>query len=146
MIAIGSDHAGFQYKEQLKTLLDRLGERYQDLGCFSAGTADYPDLGHAVAAAVSAGSVDRGILICGTGIGMSIVANKHRGVRAAVCESVTSARLAREHNDANVLCVGARVIGWETVSDVVTIFLSTAFDGGERHRRRIDKIGSLTGL
>ncbi|HAV23592.1 MAG: ribose 5-phosphate isomerase B [Ignavibacteria bacterium GWA2_55_11] len=146
MIAIGSDHAGFTYKERIKELLLTLGEKVQDAGPTSAASTDYPDWGHAVAEAVSTGKVDRGILICGTGIGMSIVANKHKGVRAAVCESVTSARLARLHNDANILCVGERVIGWESVVDIVTAFLKTRFDGGERHARRVGKIHSLTNL
>ncbi len=144
MISIGSDHAGFQYKEQLKRLLDQLGQPYQDRGTLSAESVDYPDYGHRVAQDIAAGTVDRGILICGTGIGMSIVANKHRGVRAAVCESVTAARLARAHNDANVLCFGARIIGWEVAADIVRTFLSTPFDG-DRHIRRVEKIHSLTG-
>ncbi len=144
MISIGSDHAGFQYKEQLKTLLEQLGQPYQDRGTSSPESVDYPDYGHLVALDVSGGASDRGILICGTGIGMSIVANKHKGVRAAVCESVTAARLARAHNDANVLCFGARIIGWESASDIVRTFLSTPFDG-DRHTRRVGKIHSLTG-
>ncbi len=144
MISIGSDHAGFQYKEQLKRLLEQLGQPYQDRGTLSAESVDYPDYGHRVAQDIAAGTVDRGILICGTGIGMSIVANKHRGVRAAVCESVTAARLARAHNDANVLCFGARIIGWEVAADIVRTFLSTPFDG-DRHIRRVEKIHSLTG-
>ncbi len=144
MISICSDHAGFQYKEQLKQLLDELGQKFEDRGTMSAESVDYPDYGHRVALDVSAGTADRGILICGTGIGMSIVANKHRAVRAAVCESATAARLARAHNNANVLCFGARIIGWEVAADVVRTFLSTPFEG-QRHTRRIEKIHSLTG-
>lgn len=146
MIAIGSDHAGFDYKERIKDLLRAAGEDVLDCGPTSSASTDYPDWGHAVAEAVSKHKAGRGILVCGTGIGMSIVANKHAGVRAAVCESVTSARLARQHNDANVLAIGERVIGWETAVDIVQTFLRTPFEGGERHQRRVDKIHNLTKL
>lgn len=147
MIAIGSDHAGFEYKENLKKLLTEIGEPFQDFGTSSSTTPDdYPDFAHLVSVAVSSGKYSQGILICGTGIGMSIVANKHTGIRAAACESVVAARLAREHNDANILCVGARVSSWETVAEMVKTFLSTPFSKGERHIRRIQKIHSLTNL
>lgn len=146
MIAIGSDHAGFEYKENLKKLLAEMGESFQDFGTSSSASTDYPDFAHLVSEAVASDKYAQGILICGTGIGMSIVANKHKGIRAAACESVTSARLAREHNDANVLCVGARVSSWETVAEMVKTFLSTPFSKGERHIRRIQKIHSLTNL
>lgn len=145
-IAIGSDHAGFEYKERLKKLLGALGHEVRDLGPGDASSTDYPDWGHAVAEAVGRGDVPVGILICGTGIGMSIVANKHRGVRAAVCESVTAARLSRQHNNANILAIGERITGWESTVDIVTTFLATPFDGGERHQRRVGKIHSLTNL
>jgi ribose 5-phosphate isomerase B len=145
MIAIASDHAGFQYKERLKVLLDELKLEYRDFGADSNESSDYPDWAHAASQAVSDGTCDRGILICGTGIGMSIVANKHRGVRAAACESVTAARLARQHNNANVLTFGERLVGWETAADTIRTFLSTPFEGG-RHERRVEKIRSLTGL
>ena len=146
MIAIGSDHAGFDYKERLKKLLDEIGKPYQDFGTFSPDSVDYPDFAHIAAKAVASGKCQRGILICGTGIGMSIVANKHNGIRAAVCESTASAKLSREHNDANILCLGARITSWETATEIVKTFLTTPFSGGERHLHRIQKIHSLTGL
>jgi ribose 5-phosphate isomerase B len=143
MIAIASDHAGFPYKERLKQLLDELKVPYKDYGTRSPESTDYPDWGHVASDAVARGECDRGILICGTGIGMSIVANKHKGIRAAVCESVTAARLARLHNDANILTIGERITGWESVVDIVKTFLTTPFEGG-RHERRVKKIHSLT--
>jgi ribose 5-phosphate isomerase B len=146
MIALGSDHAGFEYKERLKKLLDEIGKPYQDFGTSSPDSVDYPDVAHVVSKAVASGKYQRGILICGTGIGMSIVANKHKGIRAAVCESSASAKLSREHNDANILCFGARISSWETATEMVKTFLTTPFSGGERHMCRIEKIHSLTGL
>jgi ribose 5-phosphate isomerase B len=146
MIAIGSDHAGFEYKEQLKKLLDEIGKPYQDFGTLSPDPVDYPDVAHSVSKAVASGKYMQGILICGTGIGMSIVANKHKGIRAAVCESSASAKLSREHNDTNILCFGERITKWETAAEIVKIFLSTPFSGGERHMNRIMKIHSLTNL
>jgi ribose 5-phosphate isomerase B len=146
MIAIGSDHAGYEYKELLKKLLDGMGKDYQDFGTSSTDPIDYPDIAHVVSKAVASGKYLLGILICGTGIGMSIVANKHKGIRAAVCESTASAKLSREHNDANILCLGARVSSWETSEEMVRTFLTTPFSGGERHMCRIEKIHSLTGL
>jgi ribose 5-phosphate isomerase B len=146
MIALGSDHAGFEYKEHLKKLLVELGRPYQDFGTSSAASVDYPDFAHVVSKAVASGKNQFGILICGTGIGMSIVANKHKGIRAAVCESIESAKLSREHNDANVLCIGARITSWETAEEIVKTFLTTPFSGGKRHMYRIEKIHSLTGL
>lgn len=145
MIALASDHAGFEYKVGIKALLEEMKEPYQDFGTLSKESTDYPDWAHAASEAVSRGECEKGILICGTGIGMSIVANKHKGVRAAACESVTAARLARLHNDANILTVGQRVSGWEAVADIVRTFLSTPFEGG-RHSRRVNKIHSLTNL
>jgi ribose 5-phosphate isomerase B len=146
MIAIGSDHAGFEYIEQLKKLLDEIGKPYQDFGTTSPDSVDYPDIAHIVSMAVASGKCLPGILICGTGIGMSIVANKHKGIRAAACESSASAKLSREHNDANILCFGARITSWETATEIVKTFLSTPFSGGERHMCRIEKIHSLTNL
>jgi ribose 5-phosphate isomerase B len=146
MIAIGSDHAGFEYKERLKKLLDELGKPYQDFGTTSPESADYPDIAHSVSKVVASGKCLQGILICGTGIGMSIVANKHNGIRAAVCESSATAKLSREHNDANILCFGERITNWETATEIVKTFLSTPFSGGERHMSRIAKIHSLTNL
>jgi ribose 5-phosphate isomerase B len=146
MIALGSDHAGFEYKQFIKKLLDEIGETYQDFGTFSPSPVDYPDVAHMVSGAITSGTCKRGILICGTGIGMSIVANKHKGIRAAVCESTASAKLSREHNDANVLCLGARITSLETTKEILMTFLGTPFSGGERHLFRIQKIHSLTGL
>ena len=146
MIALGSDHAGFEYKERLKKLLTEMGKSYQDFGTFSPNPTDYPDVAHIVSTAVASGTSELGILICGTGIGMSIVANKHQGIRAAVCESTASAQLSREHNDANILCLGARITSLETAMEIVKMFLSTPFSGGERHLNRIQKIHSITGL
>jgi len=145
MIALASDHAGFQYKEDIKKLLDELKLPYKDFGPSTGESTDYPDWGHIASDAVSRGECVQGILVCGTGIGMSIVANKHKGVRAAVCESVTAARLARQHNDANVLTIGERITGWEAVVDIVKVFFSTSFEGG-RHARRVGKIHTLTNL
>lgn len=146
MIAIGSDHAGFEYKENLKKLLEQMGTSYKDFGTHSKDSMDYPDIGHAVSEAVAASKFELGILVCGTGIGMCITANKHKGIRAAVCESAMSARLAREHNDANILCFGGRTIDWKTAEEIVKTFLSTPFSQGERHICRINKIHSLTNL
>jgi ribose 5-phosphate isomerase B len=146
MIAIGSDHAGFEYKERLKKLLEEMEKPYQDFGTLSPDSVDYPDFAHTVSKTVASGKCQFGILICGTGIGMSIVANKHSGIRAAVCESTASAKLSREHNDANILCLGARITTWETATEIVKTFLTTPFSGGERHMNRIQKIHSLTGL
>jgi ribose 5-phosphate isomerase B len=146
MIAIASDHAGFEYKEQIKKLLDGRQLAYRDFGTNSKDSTDYPDFALAVANAVSKGDCEQGILICGTGIGMSIVANKRSGIRAAACESATAARLAREHNDANILTLGERLTGWEVAADIVTTFITTKYSGGERHNRRVNKIHSLTNL
>ena len=145
MIALASDHAGFQYKESIKKLLDELKLPYKDFGTSSNGSTDYPDWGHKASQAVSTGECENAILVCGTGIGMSIVANKHKGVRAAVCESVSAARLSRQHNNANVLALGERLTGWEAVVDIVKTFFSTPFEGG-RHALRVEKIHTLTNL
>ncbi|HXG38479.1 MAG TPA: ribose 5-phosphate isomerase B [Bacteroidota bacterium] len=144
-IALASDHAGFAYKERIKKLLDELKFSYHDFGTTSSESTDYPDWAHQASQAVSTGECAWGILVCGTGIGMSIVANKHKGVRAAVCESVTAARLARLHNNANVLTIGERITGWEAAADIIRTFLSTPFEGG-RHERRVEKIHTLTNL
>jgi ribose 5-phosphate isomerase B len=143
MIALGSDHAGFLYKEKTKTFLKSMNIDYKDFGTHSGDSVDYPDFAHAVAEAVSKGDFETGIIICGTGIGVSIVANKHKGVRAAACESVTAAGLARKHNNANVLCFGERLVGWGVAEEMITAFLQTTFEAG-RHTRRIEKIHSLT--
>jgi len=145
MIAVGSDHAGYEYKERIKKLLTDMGLQYKDFGTDSPDSTDYPDFAHAVAEEVSKEKADRGILVCGTGIGMSIVANKHTGVRAASCESAAAARLARQHNNANVLTLGARITPWEIAEEIIRTFFTTEFEGG-RHQRRVDKIHTLTNL
>ena len=141
-IAIGSDHAGFAMKQLIVGLLSELGHSYEDFGCFNSNSVDYPDIGRPVAEAVSQGKFDRGILICASGIGMCIVANKIAGTRAAVCHDTFSARRAREHNDVNVLCLGEWVIGQGLMREVVTTYLSTEFAGG-RHARRVEKIRAI---
>jgi len=141
-IAIGSDHAGFAMKQMIVGLLSELGHSYKDFGCFNSNSVDYPDIARPVAEAVSNKSFDRGILVCSTGIGMSIVANKVPGIRAAVCHDTFSARRAREHNDANVLCLGEWVIGQGLMREIVTTYLSADFAGG-RHARRVEKIHAI---
>ena len=141
-IAIGSDHAGFDLKQAVMSVLSELGHTYDDFGCYDTGSIDYPDIGHPVAEAVAQGRFDQGILICSTGTGMSIVANKVRGIRAALCHDTFSARRAREHNDANILCLGQWVIGQGLARDIVTSFLSSQFVG-DRHARRVEKIKAL---
>lgn len=138
-IAIASDHAGLALKEHIKQQADLWGVTFEDLGTHSSESTDYPDYAHALAEAILSGRAQRGILVCGTGLGMSMAANRHAGIRAAVCSESYSARLTRQHNDANVLCLGARVIGPGVAEDVVGAFLTTAFEGG-RHSRRVDKI------
>jgi ribose 5-phosphate isomerase B len=139
VIPIGSDHAGFQLKEHLKSQLIRRGYRPLDLGTLSAESVDYPDFAHRVASKVSGGSAKRGILVCGTGIGMSMAANRHPGVRAAVVWSPEIAEATRRHNDANVLALPARHLDDKRATKILDRFLSTPFDGG-RHLRRVNKI------
>ena len=138
-IAIGSDHAGFAYKQMLIGLMTELGHAVEDFGTGSAAAVDYPDCVRPVAEAVARGAFDRGVVLGGSGNGEAIVANKVRGIRCALCWDATTARLARQHNDANVLSLGQRVIGAETAKEVVRIFLDTAFDDG-RHAARIAKL------
>jgi len=140
MIAIGCDHGGYEYKEQLKQHLTERGFAYQDFGTFSADSCDYPDIARPLCEAILKGDCAQGILICGTGIGMSITANRYPGIRAAVCTEAFSAQATREHNDANVLCMGARVISLEKCFELTDIFLDTPFSNDERHKRRISKI------
>jgi ribose 5-phosphate isomerase B len=141
-IAIGSDHRGFALKEALKELLAELGHEWVDFGCQSEEPVDYPDIGRPLAEAVAAGEYQRGILICGSGVGMSIAADKVKGVRAALCENSFTARLARRHNDANVLCLGSWCIGQGLAEEIVRVFLSEDFEGG-RHARRLEKIRAM---
>jgi ribose 5-phosphate isomerase B len=138
-IAIGSDHRGFEVKRRIVNLLQRLGHEVVDLGPTSSESVDYPDFAFQVAQAVSDKRVDRGILICGTGIGMCIAANKVPGVRAAPCHDSITAEMSRRHNDGNVLCLSADLLGGELVDRMVRIWLETEFEGG-RHARRVDKI------
>jgi ribose 5-phosphate isomerase B len=141
-VTIGADHAGFRAKEALKAELDLLGIECQDVGTHSEESCDYPDFAKRVAEAVSGGLSDRGVLVCGTGIGMAIAANKVSGVRAAVCHNTESARLSREHNDANVLALGSRLLSVEEMKVILRMFLQTEFAGG-RHERRINKIREI---
>ena len=142
MIAIGSDHAGFALKQQVAEHLKQQGVAFDDFGCHSPEAVDYPDVAEKVARAVADGTYEKGILICGTGIGIGMAANKVRGVRAALCHDVFSAQATRAHNDANILTMGERVIGPGHAMLVVDAFLSTPFEGG-RHQRRVDKIMAL---
>ncbi len=139
-IAIGSDHGGFNYKNKIKEYLTSSGIVFVDAGTYSLAACDYPEIAHKVAGMVVAGEVDRGILICGTGIGMSIAANKTVGIRAALCSDTFSARATREHNDSNILCLGERVLGEGLMLDIVKIWLETPFSQGERHQKRISMI------
>ena len=138
-IAIGSDHGGFDYKESIIEMLVELGHDVEDNGAYSKDSVDYPEIAHIVGQKVASGEADRGILICGSGIGVSIAANKVKGVRAALCENLYTARLSREHNDSNVLCLGQRVIGDQVALEIVQKWLKTDFAGG-RHQRRVDMI------
>jgi len=139
-IALGSDHGGYQLKENLKIFLKELNVEYTDFGCENEKSVDYPDIGFKVAMEVKSGKYDRGILICGTGIGVSIAANKIRNIRASLCHDIFSARNAREHNDANILTLGARVIGTGLVKEIVKVWLNTKFSHEERHINRLNKI------
>ena len=136
-IAIGADHGGFHLKEMIRVLVEELGHEVRDLGCYSTASVDYPDLAKLVCEKVEAGTADRGILICGTGLGMSMAANRYVHVRAALCHDHYTARMSREHNNANVLCMGERVIGLGVAEDIVRTWLAVEFSGG-RHLGRIE--------
>ena len=138
-IAIASDHAGVALKAQLKDHLTSLGHEVIDLGPDATSSVDYPDYADKLAAAIDQGQAGQGVLICGSGIGISIAANRHRHIRAALCHDGLSAKLSRQHNDANVLVLGARLIGSETAKDCATAFFSTPFEGG-RHQNRVSKL------
>ena len=140
MIAIGSDHGGFELKKKLMEHLSERGLEYKDFGTYSSASCDYPVYAKAVANAVASGECDRGILICGTGIGVSMTANKVHGIRAALCGDCFSAEATRQHNDANVLCMGARVVGEGLALKIADTFLDTPFSNDERHIRRISMI------
>ena len=140
MIAIGSDHGGFELKKKLMEHLSERGLEYKDFGTYSSASCDYPVYAKAVARAVASGECDRGILICGTGIGVSMTANKVHGIRAALCGDCFSAEATRQHNDANILCMGARVVGEGLALKIADTFLDTPFSNEERHIRRISMI------
>ncbi|MFZ4794660.1 MAG: ribose 5-phosphate isomerase B [Blastocatellia bacterium] len=141
-VLIASDHAGFAGKEDIKKILDQMGIEYLDLGPGSETSVDYPDFAELVATGIAHGDAERGILVCGSGIGMEIAANKVPGIRAALAWNEETARLCRQHNDANVLAVGSRTTPAETIEKIVHAFLTTEFDGG-RHQQRLDKISRL---
>ena len=140
MIAIGNDHAGYEMKLAIKEHLEKRGFEVKDYGCYGTDSCDYPDFAKAVAGAVVAGEAEKGILVCGTGIGMSIAANKVPGIRAAVGGDEFSVRMTREHNDANIVCFGARVIDVPTAIKFTDIFMDTPFSEEEKHKRRISKL------
>jgi len=141
-IALGCDHRALRFKQTIIGLLTELGHHYQDFGCYNAEPVDYPDIVLGVAEAVVSGKFDHGILICGSGVGMSIAANKVIGIRAALCCDAFSAQWARAHNDANILCLGEETIEQGLALDIVRVYLSSTFEGG-RHLRRLEKIRSL---
>ncbi|MGI6028048.1 MAG: ribose 5-phosphate isomerase B [Candidatus Heteroscillospira sp.] len=142
MIAIGSDHGGFHLKAEVMKHLDELGLEYKDYGTYSEDSCDYPVYGEAVARAVASGECEKGIVICGTGIGISISANKVKGIRAALCSDCFSAEMTRRHNDANILAMGERVLGPGLALKIVDIFLNTPFEGG-RHARRVELLSKI---
>jgi ribose 5-phosphate isomerase B len=143
-IAVGSDHAGFAFKDAIARRLSALGHEIDDCGCFSAESVDYPDYAALVARKVAVGECERGILVCGTGIGVAMAANKVRGVRAATVHDRFTAQMSREHNDSNVLCLGARVLEQRHAVELAEYWLGLAFAGG-RHANRVRKIGELEG-
>ena len=142
MIALACDHSALEMKQEIKNLLDELGETYRDFGTDTADSCDYPVFGARAAKAVASGECEKGIVICGTGIGISLAANKVKGIRCALCSEPYSAELTRRHNNANMLALGARVIGPELAKMIVKTFLTTPFEGG-RHQRRIDLITAI---
>lgn len=142
-IAIAADHAGFELKEIVKEYLKKLGHDFTDFGTNSTESVDYPDYAVPAAKAVSAGKAERGILVCGSGQGMAISANKVKGVRAALCSDSYSAKMSRLHNDSNVLAIGGRIVGRDLALEIVKTWLETEFEGG-RHKRRVDKMNSIS--
>ncbi len=141
-ISVGSDHRGLEVKNRLTELLTRLGHEVSDEGTYSGESVDYPDIAAAVARKVAQGAAERGILICGTGIGMSITANKFRGVRAATCNDAVTAEICRRHNDANVLCLSGDLLGQRNIDRLIEVWINTKFEGG-RHARRLEKIAEI---
>jgi len=142
LFAIGSDHAGFKMKAEIAAILEQHCHEYIDYGANSAESVDYPDFGEKVSVAVSSGQVERGILICGTGIGMSIFANKFRNIRASLCNELFTAKMSRLHNDANILVLGGRIVGRDLAKEIVITWISTPFEG-ERHSNRLKKINLI---
>lgn len=142
MLAIGSDHGGYELKEHIKKHLEERGIEYKDYGTYTEDSCDYPDIAKTVCTAINAGECERGILVCGTGIGISIAANKIDGIRAALCSDVFSAKMSKQHNNANVICLGGRVTGRELAFMIVDAWYDDEFLGG-RHQNRVDKIHSL---
>ena len=142
-IALACDHGGYEMKEQIKTWLTELGYEYEDFGCHSTASCDYPEFAAAAARAVAGGSCEKGILVCTTGIGISIAANKIKGIRRAHCADCLQAQLTREHNDANMMAIGAGFTGPNMAKEMVKVFLTTAFSGGERHVRRVNGVKAL---
>lgn len=142
MIALGCDHGGFILKEKIRSVIEACGEECKDFGCFSEASVDYPVIAEAVGKSVASGECERGILICGTGVGMSIAANKIHGIRCVVCSDCYSAKLSRMHNNTNILALGARVLGSEAAGMIAETWLKTDFEGG-RHARRVDMIRQL---
>lgn len=141
-VAVGADHAGFEYKNRLAAYLRERGYEVTDVGCDSEESCHYPIFAHRLCTLIQEGKCDAGVLICGTGIGMSIAANKHKGIRAAACSEAFSAQLTREHNDANVLCLGARVIDYPTAQALSELFLTTEFIGG-KHATRVAMLSDI---
>ena len=140
MIALGCDHGGYELKQEVIAYLDKNGLEYKDFGCYSTEAVDYPVYAKLVAKAIQSGECEKGILICGTGIGISITANKFKGIRAALCSDCFSAEATRLHNDANIVAMGARVVGPGLAIKIIDTFLNTPFSGEERHKRRIAQI------
>ncbi len=145
MIAIGCDHGGFTLKNALIKYLESENIEYKDYGCYDTNSVDYPDISHAVCVPVQKGEAEFGILVCGTGIGISIAANKHKGIRAAVLSDTYSAEKTRQHNNANVICMGGRVIGEDLAISILKAYMSAEFEGG-RHQNRVDKITAIENL
>ena len=141
-LAVASDHAGFELKEQVRLLLESQGHTVEDCGCYSEESCDYPDYANRLCEAILGEKAERGVLVCGTGLGMSYTANRHKGIRAALCTSAEMAEMSRAHNDANVLVLGSRILDTDIVNDVLNAWMETPFDGG-RHLRRIRKIDGL---
>jgi len=142
-IAVGSDHAGFRLKGEIVGLLAELGHICHDFGAYETAPCDYPDFARVVAEAVAGGEFDLGILVCGNGVGTSIAANKVAGIRAALCHNILSARQSREHNNANVLCLGERIVGTELALEIVRVWLTAEFSDREPYRRRLAKVAAL---